>query len=483
MKILFVCTSMFLSEPIGLMQLSAICKTAHHDTRLAVLNRGNFLEEILRYEPDLVAYSAMTVNINLFKEADAKLRRYLTANNKSVVRVMGGAHPTYCPDILDECDLDAVCIGEGDNAILEIVSRIENKQNLLNIPNVMAKNTKHCKKELIQELDFLPFIDRDIIYRTAPYYKSFGLRSFLASRGCPYKCSYCFNHVYNKIFESCGPIVRRRSVDHLIAEIKYVIKEFPPVRYIRFADDTFVHKVDKWLEEFVAKYKKEVGLPFYCLMRSNTMTEDVARMLSSAGCKAVSMSVETGNEKVRNDVLKRALSDEVVRKSFAIARKYKIKTYGNTMLGLPGQSLEHEFQSFLFVKSLGLDVQTFTIYTPAPQTDLAEYAVKNEMLDSMKLAEAGYTKKSILNCFTNEEKGIQARFINLAPVFCNLPNVFLPVFKVLLKFKLDKIYSILGSLFISYRLASRIFPYVIPRNARGFYAILKDYFWLRRLES
>lgn len=227
MKILFVCESVFLSEPLGLMQLSSICKQAGYDTKLTILSKRSFLEEFKNYEPDLVAYSVMTPHAPLFKKADYLLKKWLVSKNKSTVRIMGGPHPTYYPEILGECDLDAICIGEGDNAIIEIIRRVENNSNLSNIPNVLCRDNKSFTKELIQNLDALPFVDREIIYEAAPYYRAFGLRSFLASRGCPYNCSYCFNHVHNMIFRGQGKTIRRRSVDHLIDEIKYVARTSP----------------------------------------------------------------------------------------------------------------------------------------------------------------------------------------------------------------------------------------------------------------
>src|SRR6516165_4926841 len=106
-------------------------------------------------------------------------------------------------------------------------------------------------------------------------------------------------------------IMRRRSVDDLITEIKDVAQRYPVARFVRFADDVFVvNKEDEWLEEFAERYPKEVGLPFYCLIRCNALTENVARLLQKAGCNRdysrggnVQKSARCGSDQLRDSIL------------------------------------------------------------------------------------------------------------------------------------------------------------------------------------
>lgn len=474
MKILFAIPEILLSDPLGLMQLSAICKKNNHQTKLVVFKKQSIIRSIAEYNPDIIAYSAMTPDISLFIKADNLVKRWLKDNNRSIIRIMGGPHPTYFPEVLNQIELDAICIGEGDRAIVEIAKRIEQDKDLSHIPNILSQNSTELEKELISDLDSLPFADRKIIYEVVPYYRSVGLRSFLASRGCPYQCTYCYNHAFNKMFQGCGDILRRRSVEHLIKEIKYIVRNYPPVRFIRFADDTFAHKIDQWLLDFSKQYKKEIGLPFYCLMRSNTLTKEMAKLLSETGCQSIGMGVETGDENVRNRILKRNLSDEVVKKSFEHARKYNLETYGNSMLGIPGTTLKQDFDSFLFTKSLRLSAPTFGIFSPYPRTELTEYAIKKGYLDKNFNYETKYGLKSVLNCYTKREKDIQIRLAYLAPIFCALPDFFISFLKILLKLKLTIFYSLIGAIYVSYRTYIKIFPHILPRNPINLFKVVKE---------
>ena len=331
--------------------------------------------------------------------------------------------------MVNELELDAICIGEGDNAIVSILERCRDGKSFDGIPNVMlpGQTIHDVKKELINNLDDTPFLDRDLFYEAAPIFKTLGLRSILTSRGCPYHCSYCHNHALNNLFSGLGKVVRRRSVHAIIDEIKHTVVNYPRVTMIRFAADTFAHTVDEWLEELLKRYKQEIGLPFYCLMRSNTLTEEMAKLLSESGCISLGMSVESGNEKLRNKVLKRNLSDELVINSFEIAHRYGMKTYGNTILAIPGGTFDDDLNSFLFTKRLGMSVPTFSVFSPYPRTDLTRFAVDHGwlQLDESELDKDCFAT-SPLTCFTPEEKACQVNIAFLGAAVLPLALVHAP---------------------------------------------------------
>jgi len=464
MKVLFVVSEVFYSEPLGIMQLSALLKSKGHQTKLAVLSWDSLLEKVKKFEPHLIAYSTMSPDAHIFKDQDEMVRKYIAEKNLPIKRIMGGPHPTYFQQVLKDLDLDAVCIGEGDNAIIKIVAALEADRDLTDIPNVLSRNSSDFKKEIIHDLDALPFVDRDILYAAAPDYRDVGIRSILTSRGCPYDCTYCFNHVYNETFRGVGPLLRRRSVSSVIEELKLVIKNYQPVRIIRIADDTFVFKSDKWLAEFVERYKKEINTPFYCLMRSNTLTDEVAKMLAYAGCKSVGISLESGSENVRNNILKRNLSDKLVKESFGVARKYNLKTFGNSMLGIPGTTLKDDFYTVEFARQLKISVPTFGIFSPYPGTELTNYAVQEGLLDPKNVEFHVYRSKTLLNCYTEKEKNMMIRLAYLGTFFQFLPEWCQPFLKVMVRLPLTGLYSFLNSFFISYLLSSRIFPGAHPRK-------------------
>lgn len=483
MKVLFVIHGANLSEPLGPMLLSAVCKKAGHSTALTILEYGGFLEKVRDWQPDVVAYSAMSAGIELFRAADAQLRAWTRQRGQRVFRIMGGPHPTYYPEVVEEMELDAICQGDGEEAMRFLLERLESGRSLEGIPNIGLTREGAPTKAMEVALDALPFADRQAYCDSVPYYRHSGLRSFYASRGCPYKCTYCFNHAYHEMFAGCGPMLRRRSVENLIAEIEEVMRRYPPLRFVRFGDDTFSYKADDWLREFSEQYRRRIGKPFYCLMRSNTLTEDTARLLSEAGCRSISMSIESGVERVRNEVLKRNLTDDMVRRSFAIARKYNLPSFSNSILGIPGTTLQDDWKTLEFSRSLRQAAPSFTICCPYPGTELWQIAVSGGFISPTTTVGANYMDLSALNCYTQREKELQARMCYFGGLYCCVPGFLVPLVKWLIRSRLPLgLCNLLGMMYVEYRLATRVFRWAIPLHPRAILSLIKDTvrFWKPR---
>ncbi len=471
MRILFIVSEIIISEPLGVLLLSSICKEKGHSTKLCALNENDVFDQIKDFAPDLIAYSAMTADIKQFKIFDERL---LSSGHQDIIRIMGGPHPTYFSDIIDEMYLDAICIGEGDNAILKICECIDSNKPIINIPNVISSIDKDLKKELINDLDIFPLPDREMLYEARPHYQKLGLRSVLTARGCAFNCTYCYVHSFNKMFKGLGEKVRRRKPQAIIDELKTVIAADKYTKFVRFADDTFIYTVDDWFLEFSELYRTEIGLPFYCLMRSNTFTEEIASILAKMGCVSVGMSIESGNSTMRSKILKRYIPNKIIVQSFELARKHKINTYANSMLALPGGSLKDDIDTFLFSRDLNVSAPTFSIFCPYPGLELTDYALENGFLDPDYSYENKYGSPSVLNGYTEKEKQIQVRLQHLGPLFCVLPKIATPLLLLLIKLPFTSLYHKIGATFEVFALSTRIFKNIYPKNPIHFLKVAID---------
>lgn len=476
MKILLVISDLFFGEPIGALQLSAILKKHGHRTRLAALRKHDFPAMLRAFEPDVVGYSAMTSHASLFADADRVVRDWARREGRRVLRVMGGPHPTFFPEAVRELGLDAICVGEGDHAAVELVARFSRSEPLAGIANVLTPGgtLEGMRRELILDLDALPFLDKEAFFEAGPVYREMAMRSVMTSRGCPYHCTYCHNHAFNKIFKGCGPVVRRRSVRHVLDELRFVQRECQPVRLIKFCDDTFAHRVDDWLREFVERYPREIGLPFYCLMRSNAFTDEMAGLLRSAGCVSICMSVEAGDERIRNGILKRGLSDALVRESFAAARRHGIATWGNTILAIPGTSWADDYHSFLFTRGLRMTAPTFRIFMPYEKTELTELAVRDGLLAEGAGRDDEGGRCSPLNGYTPREKLRQLNLTYLGTLFCDLPDAALPLLGWLLDRPWTSLYGALGTAYLTLKMGWKVFPGVYPFSPSRLWRFMKE---------
>ena len=189
MNVLFVVDNLGFIEPLGVTYLSAVAKKEGHNVDISVLGRDgkNTLDKIESFDPGIVAYSCMTGQQNKFFNFNKVVKERFS----DTFTIMGGPHATYYQKCVQDKPIDAICIGEGELAFVELIKVLENGGDLSTIKNIHTKDFQNPMRELIHDLDQLPFPDRDLLFANSEL-GDFPFKIFMTSRGCPYKCSYCF---------------------------------------------------------------------------------------------------------------------------------------------------------------------------------------------------------------------------------------------------------------------------------------------------
>jgi radical SAM superfamily enzyme YgiQ (UPF0313 family) len=251
-----------------------------------------------------------------------------------------------------------------------------------------------------------------------------------------------------KLYKGKGTYVRRRSVDNVIEEIKAVRKKYP-LRTITFTDDIFILDT-KWLDEFFKKYSDEVGIPYVCYIRADLINEKIVRGLKESGCWAVCWGIESGNEYLRNAILKKRVTQVRILRTARLLKKYGIKMSVYNILGLPGETLDNALETLLLNIKIKVDWPWCSIFQPYPGTELTEYAKKKGYLDegfSIDSLKPVYFTKSMLNqeniC---ELENLQKLFYFLV----KFPSL-IPFAKHLIKLPLGKFFEILFIFSYAYR--------------------------------
>lgn len=352
----------------GVSSISAILKKNNHQVQLLIGNKASDFIKNLN-DADVVAVSLMTGMHHWALDILSEIKK-----RKNILSILGGPHPTYFPEIIHHPYVDIICRGEGEYATLDLMNCLDTHQDFSHILNLWVKQGgqvhKNRLRPLIQNLDTLPFIDRDIYYKY-PDLKKSCIKPFSATRGCPFKCSFCFNDKFMQIYGTENAAVRFRSPENIIKEIAQVKKNYG-INTIFFTDDVLGLN-QKWFKELLSLLAKEISLPFICNIRADLLTDEIAGLLKYAGCHSVSFGIESGNEKIRKEILKKNISNQQIINAARILKKYKIKFFTFNILGIPGETLQDAYETVKLNIKIKTDYPRCTILVPYPETDIAEY--------------------------------------------------------------------------------------------------------------
>jgi len=335
-------------EPQGIMSMSAVLKEAGHDVQLAICSQENPIDYVKYYQPDIVGYSTMTGSQRFYLNLNKRIKEGM--NGTAPMSVIGGPHPTFFPDILNEEGMDGVCVGEGEGAMVDLANALDKGGLDPDIP------------------------DFDLIYQKHPPTRNNPIKHFIASRGCPYNCTYCFNHAWYEIYtrEKRG---YQYSVDHVIKTVNRV-KEHYPLEQVVFLDDLFIIFVD-WLEEFAERFPKEVGLPFFANVRSNLITPEKVALLKKGGANTVSMGIEAGNDRLRNGLLRRKMNRDTIIEAGRMLHDAGINLTATNILALPTATIDDDFETMRLNAEAKVKYAHAFLFQPYPATELGEFTKTN----------------------------------------------------------------------------------------------------------
>ncbi len=442
MKLLFIQQDVV--KYLGPMILSAVMKKKGHESDILIdpLEK-DLMGEIKKINPDLIWLSITTPRAYWMKTIAKKIKL-----NFNIPLLVGGPHATFFPEIINLDYIDIVCMGEGEDAIKELLEKLENKEDITQINNLWVKKDgkifKNPLRDLIGDLDTLPYADRTF-YNKYSLLRNQNVDYFMTTRGCPYNCTFCFNKAYNELYKDKGKISRRRSVNNVIDEIKTTIKNNDKIKNITFYDDTFILGPREWFAEFFQRYKQEINLPFSVHVRANLVNEELIKMLKEAGCDSAKMGVESGNPYLREKVLKKGITNEQIINSVKIIKKYKIKLLIYNMLGLPGETLDTALETYELSYKLNPTYAWCSLMHPYPGTEIMDIAKQQNQLGndySIDDLDSSYFNTIPLNIKNKKE------IYNLHKLF-QFGNVFrIPksVMKNLIKLPKNKIYEMIFKL-------------------------------------
>jgi len=393
MKVTFVYTDYFetqdiITEPqgrvcLGIGYLSAVLQRAGHSVELIHLVRPAARQEIIEAvrasSPGLVAFSATTLQFSKVKELAGWVKEDL-----GLPVACGGVHPTTAPEeAIAVADIDYICVGEGEQAIVELCDALDAGRPVDGIASIWSRRNgevvRNPVRPLVEDLDSIPFPDREIFDEAnfAPNQKK--RLTMMASRGCPFDCSYCCNHLQKSIYPNPSKYVRFRSPANVILEIEAARERDPGLAQVRFEDDILT--MDRgWFREFAALYSERVDLPFICNARVDLINGEMVDLLARAGCSAIAMGVESGNLWLRRNVLRRQMGDDKILRAFALCKEAGIQTVSLNMTGFPHETMSMALDTIKMNSAIEPNLAQVTALCPFPNTAIHEECVAGGMM-------------------------------------------------------------------------------------------------------
>jgi anaerobic magnesium-protoporphyrin IX monomethyl ester cyclase len=355
MKVMLVVKSKAI-ECLGVMYLSGVVKQAGHMAKIVTLDDA--IPTSKSWKPDIVGFSVMTGDQHKMIAAAAQIR----SKYKPII-IFGGAHATFFPRDFEKYDfINIVAKGEWEQSMAEL----------------MGSGTKY------PDVNSLPWPDR---YD----FPNMPIRDFLASRGCPNRCSYCYNHAWNNMFPELAK-VRYRTPQDVVDEVVSVDPQF-----VYFQDSCFGVKT-YWLREFSRLYRIHANIPFHCHLRPEQVNQERVLLLHDSNCVSVKIALETASDRLRKLINRGNQKNEDVYIAARLLKKWDIKLILQNIIGLPTATIEEDLATLEVNIRCRPAYSWVSIFQPYPATELAMYCEK-EGIYTGDYSEIGdnFFDKSVLN--------------------------------------------------------------------------------------
>ena len=451
--------------PINIPILQAVLKREEHDVRIFDSNsyrwtQWGMLQTKLGMfkKTDEDKYNQMLFESDVYEDFDALIREFsphvvavscLTTDfpfsltlvraakkiNSETVSLYGGIHPTIAPEqVISHPEVDFVCVGEGEDTIVEFLEYLEHGRDVSTVKNIVAKKgdaiIKNSMRSLVS-LDDIPFQDLSG-FEEFHFYRPFDgkvyrMASIEVSRGCHFPCSYCVNHSLRGIYKGLGSYHRVKSVWRAIDEIVF-LKDRYDFEFFRFWDEDFTSHNLKFLTEFSKAYIEKVNLPFLVYARCETITDEKVRILKDMGCKTFAVGIESGNEWIRRNVLNRNVSNQTMLEKIGIIHKYNIRVSAYNMIGLPFETRETIFDTIHLNRTSKTATSSVVFLEPYPATKIMDILVKENLVPADYIAEYRMSEPHFLPKGMTKEELIG--LLKTFPLYVKLPRYTFPLIKI-----------------------------------------------------
>ena len=360
--------------PTDLMYLASIAETCEFEAIIRDYSQGgNFEADLKEIQPNYLVANIATPTFKSDMMA-VQLAKEIVPSICTIVK--GAPFLTYNTNTIYENPfIDYVIMGEAELTLKDILDGVPDNEVLGICYRENFQPVKNDKRPFIDNLDILPFPARHLvdnsIYRRPDNGKVQAV--IKVARGCPFHCFFCLATPVS------GTKVRTRSPENIVAELKECVEKYN-IRNFLFWSDIF--NLDReWTLELCQKIiESGLKITWSSNTRADTMDDEMAKMMYKSGCRLVSIGVESGSQKMLDNIGKKITLDDI-RNTVKILKKNKIKIYNYFVIGLPWETEETVEETIKFAIELDSNFISFYTATPLPGTKYFAYAMLNKLVE------------------------------------------------------------------------------------------------------
>lgn len=357
-------------QPNNLCYLAAVTRQAGFETKIIDspalrLDIRNALEQIKGYSPEYVGVTATSCSV----ENAGKLATAIKQHNRGIVTILGGVHLSALPENTMQRfkDFDIGVIGEGEKTIVHLLKALAEKSDLRDVKGIIFRKENNfiitSPRETIDDLDILPMPAWDLLPDFSHYapnlssFHRFPVVNLVTSRGCNKNCIFCDRPVF-------GRKVRTHSPTYIMDTIKYLHQHYN-IREIVFNDPDFSFSKERTLRLCKMMRDKKIRLSWTCLVRVDSIDQDVLLEMRKAGCWQIGVGIESGSQKILNILSKDTQLDKI-EESIHLLDKIGFNIIGYFIIGSPLETENTIKETMAFIKRIKIDNIKVDFFTPYP---------------------------------------------------------------------------------------------------------------------
>lgn len=369
--------------PLGLGYITQVLLDDGHNVKILDINatrppKEDVIKALKMYKPDIIGVTGFITEYKYITWLIGEIKGI----HPSVPLIIGGGLAQVATELLfEKTGVDIAVIGEGEITMKELVRVIGNKGSLDTVDGIWYRenNIVHKNKErkIIESLDEITFPNREL-FSFETYIKNMSERGtfknsnlrvtdIITSRGCPYRCSYCYHKMW-------GHKYRIRSADNIIEEIRFLVKNYN-ISGIVFEDDTFILDKKRMYKFCELLRNEKFKITWRCNARVDLVTQDLLREMKLAGCEVIAYGIESGSQEILDEIHK-DVTVQQAKDAIKWTKEAGIKPIGYIMIGLFSETKETVEETVKFCKGMKLGLAGINYATPIPGTPLYEKAIE-----------------------------------------------------------------------------------------------------------